>query len=92
MLFRTEEEEEEEDQPAQRARPRSSHSFGYKRFLVPLMLTGGAEGEEDDEDAPGMFKRVVIKVAKLPQHIRSTTPLILETSLGTGSLWDMFSP
>ncbi|KAE9363343.1 PAP1-domain-containing protein [Stipitochalara longipes BDJ] len=85
MLFRT---EEEDDQPAQRARPGSPHSSGHRRFSIPLMLTGG----EDDEDTPGMFKRVIIKVAKLPRHIQSTTTSSLNASHGTDSLWDMFSP
>ena len=89
MLFRT---EEEEDQPAQRARPRSPHSFGHRRFSTPLMLTGGAEEDEEDEDTPGMFKRVIIRVAKLPRHIQSTPTSSLDPSHGTDALWDMFSP
>ena len=89
MLFRT---EEEEDEPAQQARPRSSHSFGHRGFSIPLMLTGGAAEEEDDEDTPGMFKRVIIQVAKLPRHIQSTTTSSLDASHGTDSLWDIFPP
>jgi hypothetical protein len=56
------------------------------------MLNGGAEEEEDDEDTPGMFKRVIIQVAKLPRHIQSTTTSNLNTSHDTNFLWDMFSP
>ena len=89
MLFRT---EEEEDQPAQRARPRSPLSFGHRRLSIPLMLTGGAEEDEEDEDTPGMFKRVIIRVAKLPRHIQSTPTSGLDASHGTDALWDMFSP
>jgi hypothetical protein len=56
------------------------------------MLTGGAEEEEDDEDTTGMFKRVIIQVAKLPRHIQSTTTSSLDASHGTDFLWDMFPP
>ena len=89
MLFRI---EEQEDQPAQQARPRSPHSSGHRRFSVPLMLTGGTEEEEDDEDTPGMFKRVIIEVAMLPQYILSTTISSLDASHSTDSPWDIFAP
>jgi hypothetical protein len=90
MLFRT---EEEEDQPAQQTWPRSPHSSGHRTFSIPLsMLTGVAEEEEEDEDTPGMFKRVIIQVAKLPRYIQSTTTSSLDASQGTDSSWDMFSP
>jgi hypothetical protein len=56
------------------------------------MLTGGAEEDEEDEDTPGMFKRVIIRVAKLPRHIQSTPTSGLDASHGTDALWDMFSP
>jgi hypothetical protein len=84
MLFRT---EEEEDHPTQLERPRSPHSLGHRRFSNPLMFTGGTEEEEDDEDTPGMFKRVIIRVAKLPRHIQSTTISSLDASQGIDSMW-----
>ncbi|KAH8589843.1 Clr5 domain-containing protein [Bisporella sp. PMI_857] len=88
MLFRT---EDEEDQPAQQARPKA---FGYGKIAISLgVLTDAPEDEEEgeeegeeEEDQLGLFKRVIIRIAKLPRHAQYTAMSSLKPSHGTDPL------
>ncbi|KAE8449875.1 hypothetical protein EG329_007352 [Mollisiaceae sp. DMI_Dod_QoI] len=90
MLFRT---EDEEDKPAQQARPKPSGSG--KSAISQFILPSGTEVEEEEEDKPSSFKRVIIRVAKLQQHIQTTAASNSELSQWTDPLLppqDIFLP
>jgi hypothetical protein len=73
MLFRT---EDEENPTAQQAQPRSSkhRKMGISRSIFARGSEEEVEEEEDQEqDTPGLFKRVIIRVAKFPQQVQNTT-------------------